>query len=388
MRNFIIKHFVKNPGDVKNPKTRESYGSVAGGVGIVSNLLLSLLKILAGAIFGSIAILADGINNLSDASASLITLFGFKLAAKKPSKSHPYGHGRVEYITGLVISVMILVIGVTLLRSSIEKTIRPEEMNFSWLSVGVLVLAIGVKLWQTGFNMHVGKLIGSDALLATASDSRNDVISTGAVLLSVLVGKFTGLNIDGPCGILVALFIIYAGFGLVKETISPILGCAPDPQTVKALSDAVCSSEAVLGIHDLIVHDYGPGRLFASVHVEVDGHKDVFALHDEIDNIEKDVYNNQGILLTIHMDPVDPQSKEVAAAKVAIAKAVSEMVGISNFHDVRCVVGPSHTNVVFDVVAEYGCKLTDDEICEALQQKLQKENPAYVAVVNVDRSYV
>ncbi|MCQ2552815.1 MAG: cation diffusion facilitator family transporter, partial [Clostridia bacterium] len=266
MKQFIIKHFVKNPDDLKDPETRQSYGSVAGGVGIVSNLILCIFKIGAGLIFSSIAILADGINNLADASGSLITLVGFKLAGKKPDKDHPYGHGRTEYLAGLVVSVMVLAIGLSLFKTSVEKTIHPEPLEFSILTIVILVLAICIKLWQTSFNVSVGKLIDSDALLATGADSRNDVISTSAVLLSVIIGKFAGINVDGPVGIIVALFIIWSGIGLIKETVAPILGLAPDEELVENIIATVIKDDFVLGVHDVIVHDYGPGRLFASLH--------------------------------------------------------------------------------------------------------------------------
>jgi len=387
MKKFIIKRFVKNPDDTKSPETRESYGSVAGIVGIISNLILCVFKIGCGLIFSSIAILADGINNLADASGSLITLIGFKLAGKKPDKDHPYGHGRTEYLAGLVVSVMVLVIGISLLKTSIEKTIHPEELEFSILTIIVLVVAIAIKLWQTSFNMSIGKIIDSDALLATGADSRNDVISTSAVLLSVIIAKFTGINLDGPVGIIVAGFIIWSGIGLVKETVAPILGQAPDPELVKNIADLLETEPRVLGIHDLIVHDYGPGRLFASVHAEVDGFDDVFEIHDFIDNLEFKCMDEIGVMLTIHMDPVDPKDPVVAMAKEFISEIAHKTEGVYNFHDVRVVSGPTHTNVVFDIVVEYDCPYSDEELRKIFEDGLKAHGEKYIAVVQIDHRY-
>lgn len=387
MKKFIIKHFVKNPDDVKSAVTRQSYGSVAGVVGIISNLILCIFKIGAGIIFSSIAILADGINNLADASGSLITLLGFKLAGMKPDKDHPYGHGRYEYLSGLVVSVMVLAIGFSLLRTSIEKTIHPEPLEFSILTIVVLIVAILIKLWQTSFNVSIGKIIDSESLLATAADSRNDVISTSAVLLSVIVGKFAGINIDGPVGIIVALFIIWSGVGLVKETIQPILGQAPDEELVDQLQVMVIKDEYVLGVHDLIVHDYGPGRIFASLHAEVDGSRDIYEIHDAIDNLEFKAMEELGVLLVIHMDPVDPKDPVVFRAKEYIEEICRTTEGVVSFHDVRAVSGPTHTNIVFDIVVEFSCKYSDKELQDRFKEKLAKYDPKFFAVMTIDKKF-
>lgn len=388
MKNWIIRKFIKDSENVKDPAVRERYGSVAGAVGIISNLILCAFKIGVGVLFGSIAILADGINNLSDASSSLITLLGFKLASRKPDREHPWGHGRTEYLTGLAISVMIIVIGVQLFRSSLDKTLHPEAVEFSWLTVAVLAGAILIKLWQAGFNKSIGRTINSDALIATAADSRNDVISTGAVLAAALIGGFTSWNPDGPIGILVALFILWSGISLVKETIAPILGQPPEPETVHAISSAILSHEYILGIHDLMVHDYGPGRLFASVHVEVDGAEDIFVVHDRIDNIEKEVFDSLGIMLTIHMDPVVVGDPLVDTVKVQLAEIVRGIEGVINVHDVRVVQGPTHINVVFDAVRTDRCKLSIEELKETLSAELKKYNPKYIAVPTIDNNYI
>ncbi|MDO5331234.1 MAG: cation diffusion facilitator family transporter [Bacillota bacterium] len=387
MKKFIIKKFVKNPEDVKNPKTRESYGAVAGMVGIISNIILCVFKIGTGLIFSSIAILADGINNLADASGSLITLVGFKLAGKKPDKDHPYGHGRTEYLSGLVVSVMVLAIGLSLLKTSIEKTIHPQPLEFSILTIVVLVVAIAIKLWQASFNVSIGKLIESDALIATGADSRNDVISTSAVLLSVILGKIFSINLDGPFGIVVSAFIIWSGIGLVKETIAPIMGQAPDPALVDEIAKIVCDDKDILGIHDLIVHDYGPGRLFASLHAEVDGDSNVFELHDTIDNLEVKVLEELNVMLTIHMDPVDVKDPMVAKAKEYLEEIQKEVPEIWNFHDVRVVSGPTHVNVVFDIVADYDCQYSDTELKELVGTKLAEKDSKMIAVITVDHRY-
>ena len=387
MKQFLIKHFVQNPDDTKNPKTREAYGALAGMTGIISNIVLCVFKIGAGLIFSSIAILADGINNLADAAGSLITLVGFKLAARKPDKDHPYGHGRTEYLAGLIVSVMVLAIGVSLMKTSIEKTIAPEPLEFSILTIVVLVVAIAIKVWQTAFNVGIGKIIESASLMATATDSRNDVISTAAVLVSVIIGKFAGVNLDGPVGIIVAAFIIYSGIGLVRETIAPIMGQAPDPALVKSISDIVMADDFAIGIHDMIVHDYGPGRLFASLHVEVDGDKNIFEIHDRIDNLEYKVYRDLGVMLTIHMDPIDMNDPVVFRAKEYLEEIVKDVPGVFNFHDVRAVPGPTHTNIVFDIVADFDCPYKDSELKELFAEKLAKYDSKFIAVVNVDHRY-
>lgn len=387
MRKFLLKKLIKNSEDVKNPAVRESYGKLAGIVGIVSNTVLCLFKILMGLGFGSVAILADGINNLSDAASSLTTFLGFKLAGKPADKDHPYGHGRTEYMAGLLVSVMVLAIGFSLLKSSIEKTVNPEEIEFSALTIVVLVAAILVKIWQASFNVGVGKLIDSEALMATGADSRNDVISTAAVLASVLINKFAGVNIDGPIGILVALFIIWSGIQLVRDSTNPILGKAPDPELTKALKEEILSHEGVLGMHDLMIHDYGPGRLFASVHVEVDADANFLRTHNEVDIIESNVMKKFNMLISCHMDPVrlnDPITEEI---KEHLESIVSNEPDILDFHDVRVVAGPIHTNVVFDIVLSLDSKMSPQECCERVDAELKKINPKYNSVISIDRDY-
>lgn len=386
MNDLLIKAFMKGGRDPKDPKAREAYGRLASWVGIAANALLCALKIGTGIIFGSISILADGINNLSDASASLMTLIGFKLAGKKPDKDHPYGHGRTEYLTGLAVSIMIVVIGVSLLRTSVSKTLHPEPMEFSAVSAAVLVLAIAVKIWLASFGKRIGEIIDSDTLKASAADARNDVISTSAVLICLLIFRFTGFDLDGPVGILVALFIIWSGVQLVMETVSPILGKAPDPELVKEMTEEIEGHEGVLGIHDMIIHDYGPGRMFASVHVEVDSAADLMSSHDMMDIIERDVYDKMGILLTVHMDPL-ALDDVTALAKERIEAVCKGLDYIKSFHDVRTVAGPTHTNVIFDVVVDHECSLSPAEVRDVITAGLKAFDPGYETVITIDRAY-
>ena len=305
MNDFFFRKLIKNHEDVRDPQVRDQYGKVAGIVGILSNTLLCIMKIIVGLVSGSIAIVADAVNNLADAASSLITLIGFKLASMPEDKEHPYGHARIEYLAGLLVSVIIIIAGFELAKSSVSKIISPSPTEFSAAVVIVLLLAIVIKVWQARFNISAGKKIDSLTLIATGADSRNDVIATGAVLLSLLVGHFAHLQIDGITGLLVALFIIWSGISLVRETVSPLLGEAPDPALVKDIEQMASSYDGVLGIHDLVVHNYGPGKIFASLHIEVDGSVDVMVSHDLIDNIERDIAQKLKINITVHMDPID-----------------------------------------------------------------------------------
>lgn len=387
MKDFLIKHFVKNYKDTKTPEVREGYGKLASVVGIISNVFLCSFKIGIGILFNSISILADGVNNLADASGSLVTLIGFRLAGKEPDKEHPYGHGRVEYLTGLMISVMIVAIGIELLKTSIDKTMHPEPLEFNYLMVSVLVVSIGVKIWQSAFNISIGKDIDSSTLKATGTDSRNDVLATSAVLASLVFGKLSGVQLDGPMGIVVALFIIYSGFSLISETVAPLLGKAPDASQVEALRNKVESFHGVLGTHDLMMHDYGPGRCFASIHVEVNASADLMDSHDMVDNIERAVYKCMGVLLTVHMDPMDLKDPLTVKVREQLQEIIDSMDCIVDVHDVRAISGKTHHNVIFDVIVDHDSKLTDAEIASKIRQRLLAYNPMYRTVITVDKSY-
>ena len=388
MNNFIFRHFIKDWENVKEPKVRDRYGKVAGVVGILSNALLCAMKIFVGLISGSIAIVADAVNNLADASSSLITLIGFKLAGMPEDKEHPYGHARIEYLAGLLVSVIIIVVGLELGKSSAEKIFAPTPTEFSPTVVIVLLLAIGIKIWQACFNISAGRRIDSMTLIATGADSRNDVIATSAVLLSLIIGELFKIQIDGYMGVLVALFIVWSGIGLVKETVSPLLGEAPNPEMVAAIEKIANSYDGVLGLHDLAVHNYGPGKVFASLHVEVDAAVDVMVSHDMIDNIEHQIARQLNIHCTVHMDPINLDDPNREPLKQILMETIASLEGVCNFHDLRIVTGPTHTNVVFDVAVSPECKLSNEELSKKLSDAVTDYNPDFHAVIEFDRAYV
>ena len=384
-----MRRFVRRYEHTEDPAVRTAYGNLAGAVGIACNALLCAAKLLVGTLFGSISVTADAVNNLSDASSSIITLVGFKLSAKPADKEHPYGHARIEYLAGLAVSVLIIVIGFELARTSLDKILHPTPVAFSWLTVAVLAGSIGVKLWMAVFNRAIGRRIGSSTLQATATDSRNDVISTAAVLAALGLGQATHLVLDGWMGLAVALFILVSGAKLVKETLDPILGEAPSEELTDYIAKKVLSYDGVLGTHDLMVHDYGPGRRFASVHVEMDAGKDVMESHDIIDNIERDFHDNDNIHLVIHYDPIATGDEAVGTLRAWTLARVREISPQLSIHDFRMVAGPSHTNLIFDVSAPTDFPMDDASLKAAIAEKLAHgdDGASYYAVVTVDRSF-
>ncbi len=387
MTEVLCRLFVKNHENTRDPAVRSAYGRLAGIVGIVCNLLLFAGKFIAGTVFGSIAIAADAINNLSDASSNIVSLIGFKLASRPADEEHPYGHARFEYLAGLAVAVMVLLIGVELGKSSLDKILHPEPVEFSWLAVAVLAVSILVKLWMALFNRHIGVLIDSSALKATAADSRNDVISTAAVLAATLISKYTGLELDGWMGLAVAVFILYSGVGLIRDTLDPLLGQAPDDTLVKYIHDKVMSYPGVLGTHDLMVHDYGPGRQFASVHVEMAAEADVMASHDVIDNIERDFLEKDGLHVTIHFDPIITSDKKVNDTRHWLSELVKEIDPALTIHDLRMVAGPTHTNLIFDCVVPPEFSLCEGELKQAIKKRVRSQQPTYFCVITVESSY-
>ncbi len=387
MTNLLIRLFIKNHENTANLAVRQRYGKLAGIVGILSNLLLCIMKICVGLFSGSIAVIADGVNNLADASSSIITLIGFKLSSLPEDQKHPYGHARIEYLTGLFISILIIVIGVQLLRTSIGKILEPEAVHFSYITVIMLIAAIIIKLWQTLFNVKIGRRIDSIALMATAADSRNDVISTSAVLASLLITEFSGLQTDGYMGCLVALFILWSGIQLIRETTSPLLGEAPDEELVKSIIEITEREPGVLGIHDLMVHNYGPGKVFASMHIEVDADGNLMKSHDMIDNIERIVKETLHIEFVVHMDPVRTDDPLIETLKAVISDALSEIEGVDSIHDFRIVTGPTHTNIIFDAVLTADCKTPEKEILATATAAAKSQDENYFVVITFDRAY-
>ena len=350
MTNWILRILERRHGDLSGGAARTACGKAAGLIGIGCNLLLFAAKLVIGLLSGSVSITADAVNNLTDASGSVLTLLGFRLAEKPADEDHPFGHARIEYLTGLGVAALILVIGVELGKSSVEKILHPKAVLFSLPLVAVLLLSIGVKLWMAAFYRRTGDRIDSGTLRAAASDSRNDVLSTAAVLVACVIGKFTGWHLDGPMGLAVALFIIWSGVGVARETISPLLGENADPALVRALVKDVQSHELVLGVHDVMVHDYGPGRKFATLHVEMDSREDPLRCHDLIDNIEREALARHGIHLTIHYDPLEMNDAETVQMRALVGEMIRDIDPRLRMHDFRMVRGEDHTNLIFDLV--------------------------------------
>ena len=388
MTDFLVRHLVRDHKNVQDPAVRERYGVLSGGVGIFLNLLLSLGKFLAGVLTGSIAVTADAFNNLSDAGSSVVTLVGFKLAGQKADDGHPFGHGRIEYLAGLLVSLLILMVGVELGKSSIEKIIHPEDVTFSLVTVVILICSILVKLWMSLFNRKLGKRINSAAMQATATDSLSDVVATSAVLAGTLIGHFAQVSIDGWIGVVVAIFILRAGWEAVKDTLNPLLGTAPEPELVNAIQQLVLSHEQVVGMHDLVIHDYGPGRRMCSFHAEVPEDEDIMAAHDAIDHIEREIQEKFGIETTAHMDPIATGDSEVTRLRDQVRDLVKEIDEDMSIHDFRVTRGPLHTNLIFDVVVPHRCRLKDEEIQERITQAVRGVVPDCYVVLQLDRSYV
>ena len=388
MISLLARLFIKPDPARKEPETRRAYGVLCGIVGICLNALLFAGKFLAGTLSGSIAVTADAFNNLSDAGSSFVTLVGFQLAGQKPDSQHPFGHGRMEYVSGLAVAVLILLMGVELGKSSIDKILRPEPVDSSPLVFAILCASILVKLYMFLYNRRLGKKLSSPAMEATAMDSLSDSVATAAVLLATVIGHFTDLLIDGWCGVLVAAFILWSGITAVKDTLDPLLGTPPTHELVQRIRDLVMEHTTILGIHDLIVHDYGPGRMMISLHAEVPASENVVELHDEIDNIEKELREKLGCEAVIHMDPVvtdDGVTAETRRRVEVLVKCIDDEISI---HDFRMVAGATHTNLIFDAVVPFGFRLTDEQVAEKIKNAVRALDGTYYAVVQVERSYV
>lgn len=386
LSDALCRRFIRDSANVDDPKVRLAYGRLAGIVGIVCNLLLCGFKLLAGILAGSLAMIADAFNNLSDAGSSIVTLIGFKLAGAPADDDHPFGHGRMEYLSAMGVAVLIIIAGVELATSAIDKIFHPAPAEFKWISTVILAVSIGVKLWMAVFNRRIGKQIRSDALCAAALDSRNDVICTGVVLVSSLLALWIPVSIDGYVGMAVALFVIWSGFTVIKDTVSPLLGQAPDPELVQSIQQTVLSYEGVVGIHDLIVHDYGPGRIIVSLHAEVPEDQPISKSHDVIDNIEMELQERFNILSCIHMDPVDTDNPETLRLKEVAIRLMNEVDERLTLHDFRVVAGDTHTNLLFDLVVPHGYA-DRQQAAARLRDAIHAYDDRLYAVIKVETSY-
>ncbi len=387
MSKWLFKKFIKDYENTADPSVRAAYGKLSGIIGIILNLTLFACKMAVGVISGSLSITADAVNNLSDASSSIISLLGFKLASRPADDEHPYGHGRYEYLSGLMVCVIIILIGFELLKSSAEKIINPSHTEFSVVFAGTLVFSILIKIWMSSFNSEAGKAISSKTLKAAAADSRNDVLATSAVLASFVISGITGIDLDGFMGFAVALFILYSGYGLIKDTIDPLLGHAPDPQAVEYIKKKILSYEGVLGTHDLMIHDYGPGRQFASVHVEMAAEQDVISSHDVIDTIERDFKNHDGLNMIVHYDPIITYDSSTTNIRRWISEKIKEISPELEIHDLRTVPGSSRTNVVFDCVMPYSVEISEKELCSRISRMVIDAFPNHYCIITIDRDF-
>lgn len=398
MKDLLVRMFVKDREDVKNPDVRRAYGTLASIFGIISNLIICAMKFVVGIVFGIISITADAVNNLADASSSVVSLIGIKLSAKPADKKQPFGYARIEYIAGFIISILVAALGLILIKDSINAIIEVAKLNNVErlentefvITIIVLLVAIGLKVYQALFNFSVGKKINSTTLKATAIDSRNDVLATSVVLIGTIVAHFVvipNVSIDGILGCFVGVFIAISGYKLIKETAHPLLGELPDKEVVNDLMELIKSYDIVLGVHDLQIHSYGPSCLFASCHVEVDGSNDIFKIHDEIDNIETKCLEQVKVHTVLHMDPVVVNNPKQNKLKEEVGKVIKELPYKADFHDFRMVEGPTHTNLVFDILVEPGAKAKDEEIVEKVSRKMKEIDEKYICVLTIDRDY-
>lgn len=387
MTALLVKLFIKDSENYNDKNVRTSYGVLSSITGIVLNLILAAAKYIAGIISGSISITADAINNLSDAGSSIVSFFGVKISAKPPDIDHPYGHGRVEYISAFIVSFFVLFMGVELFKDSVDKIIHPEPVTFSFLSLAILVISILCKLWLGVFNKNLGKKINSAPMMAVMKDSFSDCLATGVAAISIIVSAFSDINLDGYLGIVVAVFILFAGFNILKETLGDILGRPPESEFVEEITQKIMSYPHVCGVHDMIIHDYGPSCRFASIHAEVPSDEDIMELHDIIDGIERDIYNEYGMLTSIHMDPVVINDERINELKRITQGAVAKIDERLSIHDFRVVEGPSHTNLIFDVLLPSDMKHTNREICQKIEDEISKIDERFFCVITVDHAF-
>ena len=387
MHTILIKTFIRDYENTGNIKVREAYGTLGSITGIIVNLILALSKYFAGILSGSISVTADAINNLSDAGSSIISLIGVKLSAKPADKGHPYGHGRVEYISALAVSFVVLLMGIELFRSSVDKIINPVPVKFNWVSLIILIVSILAKLWLGLFNRTLGKKINSSPMMAVMKDSFSDCLATGVALIAIIISAFSDVSVDGYLGVIVAGFIFLAGFNILKETMADLLGKPADREFTEEIEKKILSYDKIVGVHDLIIHDYGPGRKFASAHAEVSSLDDIMDVHDVIDLAERDILNEYGLIISIHTDPIVTDDERINQLKEMTIKIVKEISEEMSIHDFRVVDGPSHTNLIFDLIAPHKFHLSNNEIIHTVEEKLSKIDERYFVVITVEHSF-
>lgn len=388
MFQWIVKKSIEDYQNTSSPKVREKYGTVCSLFSIVCNGLMVVFKLIVGFMTHSVAIQADGFNNLSDMGSNLATLFGFKMASKHPDADHPYGHGRYEYITGLIIAFLILLVAFSSLKESVMKILQPEALNFQVSAVIVLIVSILTKMYMGSFNKKAGDLIDSTSLKAAAQDSYNDVLSTFATLISLCLSLVTDLPIDGIIGMVVSFMVLKSGIDIFKDTVDPLLGQAPDKDLVQEIHDFVLSYDKVQGIHDFMMHDYGPGRQYMTLHAEVNSNDDIMEIHDQIDLIEREVLEKFNILTTIHMDPIDIDDELTNQLRIQVSELVKSINENYSIHDFRIVTGPTHTNMIFDVVVPSYDEISHERLRHMIDEKVKAVNETYFCVIQVEHAYV
>ena len=386
MTDFLIRRFIRDPQDTASAQGRYVYGQLAGFTGLACNVLLFAVKLLAGLLAGSLAIVADAFNNLSDAGSVIVTLVGFKMSHRPADDDHPFGHGRVEYLSTLGVAVLIILAGFELASSGLDKILHPSESRFSLLTIVILAIAIAVKLWMAVFYKNIGKRIRSDALIASGVDSRNDVICTALVLVSAVVGLIFSVSIDGYVGLAVALFVMWSGFSVIRETISPLLGEKPDPELVQGIEETVLANEGIVGIHDMMVHDYGPGRIFVSLHAEVPAKQDILVSHDIVDCVEQQLLKRFNVISCIHMDPIDTDDPETVRLKELAAAQLAAIDERLTLHDFRVVHGETHTNLIFDVVVPFDYS-DKDALAADIRRRIHESDERLFTVIKLENRY-
>ena len=387
MQKILVRLFIRDSENTGDLKVRESYGTLGSVTGIVVNVILAIIKYIAGVLSGSISVTADAINNLSDAGSSIISLIGVKLSAKPADKDHPYGHGRVEYISALGVSFFVLLMGIELFKSSVDKIINPVPVRFNLVALIILLVSIFMKLWLGFFNKKLGKKINSAPMIAVMKDSFSDCLATAVALVAIVISAFSDINVDGYLGIIVAGFIFLAGFNILKDTMADLLGKPADKEFTQQIENKILSYDKIVGVHDMIVHDYGPGRKFASAHAEVSSKDDIMEIHDIIDLAERDIFNEYGIVISIHTDPIVTDDERINSLKDMTNGIIKEISDEMSIHDFRVVDGPTHTNLIFDLIIPHKYHLSNSQLIKIIEDKLSKIDERYFVVITIEHAF-